>query len=69
MAEEGAKPRGQATGDGGAEPELLCHQNSDGAFQHVAEQRRRGEALVAGAQHIGRADIARADGAQVGSTG
>ena len=36
-------------------------ENSDGAFEHVAEQRRGGEGLVARTQNVGRADIARSD--------
>ncbi len=39
--------------------------DGDGALQHVADQGCGGEALAAGAQHIGRADIAGADGADV----
>ena len=34
-------------------------------LEHIAQQRRRGELLVAGAQHIGGADIAGADAAQI----
>ena len=40
-------------------------QHRDGAFQHVGEQRRGGEAIAAGAQHIGGADAAGADRADV----
>ena len=42
---------------------------ASGAFQHVEQQRRGGEPLVAGAQHIGRADIAGADVAHVAKAG
>ena len=38
-------------------------------FSAVEEERQRGEALVAGAQHVGGADVARADGAHVAETG
>jgi hypothetical protein len=37
-------------------------QDRDRALAAVEDQRRRGQALAAGAQHVGRADIARADG-------
>ena len=40
-----------------------------GALQRVEQERQRGEALVAGAQHVGGADVARADGAHVAETG
>ena len=40
-------------------------QHRDRALEHVGEQRRGGEALAAGAQHIGGADIAGADRADV----
>ena len=46
-------------------PQFAGDQHSDGPLQRVAEQRRRGEALAAGAQHIGRADVAGADVADV----
>ena len=45
--------------------EVAGDDNGHGAFQHVAEQRRGGQALAAGAQHVGRADIAGADRAQI----
>ena len=38
-------------------------------FQRVEDERRRGEALAAGAQHVGRPDIARADRPQVAGAG
>ena len=44
-------------------------EDSDGAFEHVAEQRRRGEDLVAGAQNVGCADIARSDRSDIGAAG
>ena len=40
-----------------------------GALERIEQQRRGGEALVAGAQHIGRADIAGADRADVAEAG
>src|SRR6478609_7328978 len=45
--------------------EIARDDHRDRALQHVADQRRRGEALAPGAQHIGGADIAGADRAQV----
>ena len=48
-----------------APPNCSHEQDRGGALQHVAEQRRGREALAAGAQHVGRADIAGADGADV----
>ena len=44
-------------------------QNRGGALEHVAEKRGGGERLAAGAQHIGGADIAGADRAQIGPAG
>ncbi len=41
------------------------HQHRDGALEHVAQKRRGRKRLAAGAQHIGGADIAGADGAEV----
>ena len=62
MPEEGAEPGDEA----GVAAEPPCgKQHRDGALEHVAEQRRGGEPLAAGAQHIGGADIAGADGADV----
>ena len=62
MTENGAKP--------GEHREIAVrerrhHQHGRGAFQHVAEQSGGGQRLVAGAQHIGRTDIAGADAADV----
>ena len=67
VAEEGAEPgdeRGVAS-----PPNASRDQHRGGALEHVAEQRRGGEALAAGAQHIGRADIAGADRADVAEAG
>ncbi len=43
--------------------------NGERALEHVADKRRRGQILAAGAQHIGGADIAGADGADVAAAG
>src|SRR5262249_48975464 len=40
-------------------------QDGEGAFERIADQRRRGQAFAAGAQHVGGADIAGAEGANV----
>ena len=44
-------------------------QHRDGALAAVQQQRRQRGALVAGAQHVGRADIAGADGADIAHAG
>ena len=63
VAEEGAERRRRAPASW---PDHQRHeQHRDGALEHVGEQRRGGEALAAGAQHIGGADIAGADRADV----
>ena len=62
VAEKGAERR-QHRGVGTAE--IAGDDHRDRALQRVADQRRRGEALAAGAQHIGGADIAGADRAQI----
>src|SRR5262245_7161457 len=43
----------------------IDEQDGEGAFERIADQRRRGQALAAGAQHVGGADIAGAEGANV----
>src|SRR5690606_15148917 len=43
--------------------------NRQKAFRAVEQQRRRREPLAAGAQHVGGADVARADGANVAPSG
>jgi hypothetical protein len=48
---------------------MRCEQNRGGALERIAQQGRGGEALAPGTQHVGRADIARADGADVGPAG
>ena len=45
--------------------EMRGREHRDRALEHVAEKRRRGETFAAGAQHIGGADIAGADGADI----
>ena len=57
MAEKGAEPGGH----GGVGAEMRPQPYGGGAFQQIEQQRERRQALVAGAQDIGRADIAGAD--------
>ena len=61
MSEEGAE------GSDDGEVRAVAPGDEDGgeAFQSVEKQRCGGEVFAPGAQHIGRADIARADGAQI----
>src|SRR5262249_19600777 len=47
----------------------IDEQHGERALERIADKRRRGEPLVAGAQHVGRAGIAGADGADVGGAG
>ena len=56
-----------ATPPCGADP--MPDEHGRGALQRVEQQRQRGEALVAGAQHVGGADVARADVAHVAEPG
>src|SRR5207248_6544215 len=51
--------RGEWPGKGG------CDQHRDRPLRAVEQQGRRGEPTPTGSQHVGRADIARADGADV----
>ena len=44
-------------------------QHRDRALAAIEQQRRRGQPLAAGAQHVGRADIARSDRAQIARAG
>ena len=69
MAEEGAEPPPAARASRSAEAVVATSSTASGALEHVAEQRRCGEPLVAGAQHVGRADIAGADRADVAGAG
>ena len=62
MAEERAEAGDQRRVGAG---KCVATQHRGRALEHVAEQCRRGEPLAAGAQHIGGADIAGADGADV----
>ncbi len=66
MAEEGAKARDER---GSRSGKISRKQYRDRALEGVAEQRRGGEAFAPGAQHVGRADIAGADGAYVRAAG
>ena len=62
MADHGGGARGQRRIDAADFPH---EEDRDRALEHVAQQRCRGEALAAGAQNIGRADITGADAANV----
>lgn len=60
--------------EGGDESEVAAEQavgdnNRHGALEHIPYQRCGGEGLVAGAEHIGRADVAGADCADVAYAG
>ena len=66
MAEKGAD--GGHNGEVAAQHRLREHHRQR-ALENVAEKRRRGERTAAGAQHVGRADIARTDLADIGSAG
>ena len=66
MPEEGAEPGDERVI---AAPEPIHEENRERAFEHVADEGRGGEALVAGPQDIGRPDVARADGTQVDGAG
>ena len=66
MAEKSAEA-GDERGIGSGE--MRREQNRGGALERVAQQGRGGQTLAAGAQHIGGADIAGADGADVGRAG
>src|SRR5262245_65419116 len=48
---------------------VIDQQYRERALERIADERRRREPLAAGAQHVGRADIAGADGADVGGAG
>ncbi len=66
VAEKSAEPRRhrrQRTGIPGGD------KHGGGALQHIEQKGGGGKALVAGAQHIGRADIAGADGAHIAEAG
>ena len=62
VAEESAEARDQS---GLGSEHMARDQDRRGALQHVAKQGRGGQPLASGAQHIGRTDIAGADGADV----
>jgi hypothetical protein len=66
MAEKGAE-RGDDRSV--AAEESVCDGDRGGALEHVTEKRRRGKAFSAGAQDVGGADIARADGAHIRRAG
>ena len=48
---------------------MLDDKHRQRAFERIAEEGRRGEALAAGAQHIGGADVAGAERPDVGRAG
>ena len=56
-----------ATPPCGADP--VPDEHGRGALERIEQQRQRGEALVAGAQHVGGADVAGADVAHVAEAG
>src|SRR5689334_12901965 len=66
VAEEGTEPRehGEILS---AEP--IGHQHRGGALERVEDQRRSGESFAAGAQHIGGADVAGSDRADIPGAG
>ena len=66
MAEKGAQASNQRRRVSG---KIRGDQYGDGALEGVAQQRRRGQSFAAGAQHVGRADIAGADAAYIGAAG
>ena len=62
MADEGRNARQHP----GLEPAIMARQqHGGGALAGIEQQRRRRQPLVAGAQHIGGADIARSDRADI----
>ena len=65
--EESGKALHVANGGFGSEMRAEQGPQPDGraAFEHVQQKRRRAQALAAGAEHIGGADVAAADGANV----
>jgi hypothetical protein len=65
MAEEGA----EAGDDGEVRPPSAGDEHRGGALQRVEQQGEGGEPLVAGAQHVGGADVAGADLAHVAEAG
>ena len=50
-------------------PQFRADQHRSRALRHIEHQGQRGQPLAAGAQHIGRADIARADLPDVAEAG
>ena len=52
-----------------ASAEMFHHQHRQRALERIAKKRCGCETLASGAQHIGGADIAGADGADVGGAG
>ena len=60
-------PQAATSAAGGAE--LGADENRHRSLEHVAEEGRGRQALLARAQHIGRADIAGADAAQIRAAG
>lgn len=63
MAKKGAERGGK---HGGPRHEMRNAQNRDGSLQKIEEKGQRGQILAAGAQNIGRANIARTNGSNVG---
>ena len=61
--------RRETGGDAEFQAEIASDQRRGRAFQHVEQQRQRREALLAGPKHVGGADVARADLADVAEAG
>ena len=67
MAEEGARGAGELGRR--AEQQTGAATDRRRRLQRVEDKGRGGEVLAAGAQHVGRADVARADRAQIPGAG
>ena len=65
MAEE----RAEAGGERRVGAIMHCGEYGGRPLEHVTEQGGYGESLAAGPQHVGRADIAGTDRAQIGAAG
>jgi glutamate racemase len=68
MADQGAC-RCRLVAAGRSLKEVLGDPDRNGAFQHIKEEGNRGQSLAAGAQHVGRSDIAGAGLANVALAG
>ncbi len=63
------KERGEACDHRGFGAEARCEPDRQCALRGIEQEGQRGEFLAAGAQHVGRADIAGADVADVAKAG